>query len=116
VQYTYARVSSILRKQQPLNSGVVLSAELLPLEEKLILMLSQFSGARSLAVAEYNPSNVALYVYNVAKTFNSFLSEHKVLTAESADKLELRLQLCVATRKIIKHCMELLGASVPEKM
>jgi arginyl-tRNA synthetase len=116
VQYTYARVSSILRKQQPVNSGVVLSSELLPLEEKLILILSQFSGARALAVAEYNPSNVALYVYNVAKTFNSFLSEHKVLQAESADKIELRLQLCVATRKIIKHCMELLGAAVPEKM
>jgi arginyl-tRNA synthetase len=116
VQYTYARISSILRRQSPASITADFSIGLLPLEEKLVIMLTQFSTARALAVSEYNPSNIALYVYNLAKAFNSFLAEHKILQAESVEKMELRLQLCAATRKVIKHCMDLLGAHVPEKM
>ncbi|TKK64777.1 arginine--tRNA ligase [Ilyomonas limi] len=116
IQYTYARIKSILRKEnsaiQAANTGNVL----LPLEKELIVQAEQFPTIIAEAAEAYDPSKVAVYIYNYAKTFNSFYTEHSVTNAESAEKKNLRLQLCVLTAHIIKTGMCLLGIEVPERM
>ncbi len=114
VQYTHARIKSILRKEQP--KGIPLSAHLLPLEKDIIIDLEQFSAVISEAADDYDPSKIAMYVFNLAKTFNSFYTEHSIANAETADKKELRLQLAYLTAHTIKTAMSLLGIRVPERM
>ena len=117
VQYTHARIKSILRKeplsndQQPLASN-----DLLKLEKEVIVMLEQYPDAIEQACSEHNPSVIAMYVFNLAKTFNSFYTEHSIANAETADKKQLRLQLAVMTANALKSGMELLGIRVPERM
>jgi arginyl-tRNA synthetase len=114
VQYTHARIKSILRREQP--KGATYSSALFPLEKELIITLEQFSTVITDASYEHDPSKIAIYVYNLAKTFNSFLTEHFVLRAETEDKKELRLQLATLTAHVIKTGMGLLGIKVPERM
>ncbi len=117
VQYTHARIKSILRKesladyQQPLASS-----DLLKMEKEVIVMLEQYPDAIKQATIEYNPSVIAMYVFNLAKTFNSFYAEHSIANAETTDKKQLRLQLATMTANILKSGMELLGIRVPERM
>jgi arginyl-tRNA synthetase len=117
VQYTHARISSILRKANytPVSNYNYAEA-LLPLEHKLLFNLLQFDAARQQAYTEYNPSVICNYVFAVAKAFSSFVAEHKVLNAEREEKQLLRLALCFGAKKIIAHCMGLLGIEVPERM
>ena len=114
IQYTYARTKSILRKEQP--SGSPLSGTLLPLEKRVILELEKYPDIIEKAAKEMNPSEVAGYVYGLAQTFNSFVTELRILTAETDDKKELRLQLCQMTVNVIRSAMGLLGIQVPERM
>ncbi len=65
---------------------------------------------------EMNPSLVVNYVYSLAKIFNSFYSEHSVSRAETEEKKQLRLRICVMTANIIHSSMSLLGIKVPERM
>ena len=131
VQYTYARIKSILRKDDSLQltddskkkdvSSQLLDVSktntgLLPLEKDVIVHLEQFPTALEQAAAEHNPSVIAGYVFNLAKTFNSFYVEHSIANAESAEKKQLRLQLAIMTGNVIKSGMELLGINVPERM
>jgi arginyl-tRNA synthetase len=119
VQYAYARIRSILRKEAVNNEQRTTNNEqspLLPLEKELIVTIEKFSGILSQACAEMNPSVIANYVYNVAKTFNSFYAEHSVSNAESDEKKILRLQLCNLTAITIRITMALLGIKVPERM
>lgn len=116
IQYTYARIKSILRKEGNAIQDVNTSNNLLPLEKELIVLAEQFPTVIAEAATEYDPSKVAIYIYNYAKTFNSFYTEHSVSNAESAEKKSLRLQLCVLTAQIIKTGMHLLGIQVPERM
>jgi arginyl-tRNA synthetase len=114
VQYTHARIKSILRKE-PVGT-VVIKDPLLALEKELLITLEQYPATIEQAAAEYNPSLVANYVYAVAKTFNSFYTGHSVTNAESAEKKQLRLRLCQMTANIIASAMDLLGIRVPERM
>lgn len=114
VQYAYARTQSILRKEQPRSAA--LSDTLLPIEKKVILELEKFPAIIKQACEEMNPSVIAGYAFRVAQTFNSFLSEVKVLTAETPEKKELRLELSQLTVHTIKSAMALLGIKVPERM
>ena len=116
IQYTHARIRSILRKEQPSASEPVATGNLLKLEKTLLLLLEQYPAIISQAAAEYNPSVIAIYTYQVAKTYNSFYTEHSVLSAETTEKKELRLKLCQLTANVIKHAMALLGIRVPERM
>ena len=68
------------------------------------------------AANEYNPSVLAIYAFTVAKTYNSFYTEHSVLNAESVEKKQLRLHICILTADVIKKSMNLLGIRVPERM
>ena len=86
------------------------------LERQLIIKLEQYSDSIEEAAFELNPSIIANYVYQLAKTFNSFYTEHSVANAESEEKKQLRLRIAVMTVNIIKSAMELLGIKVPGRM
>ncbi|MCC7401682.1 MAG: arginine--tRNA ligase [Chitinophagaceae bacterium] len=120
IQYTYARIRSILRKEDITDESKVFiddtATPLLNLEKQLIISLEQFPSMIQQAAEEHNPSVLAIYVFNAAKLFNTFYSEHSVLNAESAGKKQLRLQLSIMTANIIKTATALLGIRVPERM
>ena len=117
VQYTHARIKSILRKE-PLadHQPLLTNSDLLKLEKEVIVMLEQYPEAIEQASIEHNPSIIAMYVFNLAKTFNSFYTEHSIANAETLDKKQLRLQLAVMTANTLKSGMELLGTRMPERM
>lgn len=114
VQYTYARIKSILRKEQP--KGTSYSPGLLPMEKNILISLEQFPTIIQEAGNEHDPSQIAIFVFNLAKAFNSFYTEHSVTHAETEDKKELRLQLSQLTAQVIENSMKLLGVNVPERM
>lgn len=119
VQYTYARIQSILRKVGeglPVINDLLTGSLLLPLEKQLIVFLEKYSNTISEAGEEMNPSIIANYVFNLAKLYNSFYTEHSVANAENEEKKKLRLQLSVMTANVIKSGMQLLGIRVPDKM
>lgn len=130
VQYTHARIKSILRKEPASPAGrqgtagheqgtrtqTQVCTSLLKLEKDLVIMLEQYPTIIEQAVAEHNPSLVAIYVFNLAKSFNTFYTEHSVMNAESEEKKQLRLQLSEMTANVIASGMSLLGIRVPERM
>ncbi len=116
VQYTHARIKSILRKQSGVRSRESGAANLLKLEKDLIILLEQYPAIIEQAVAEHNPSLIAIYVFTVAKSFNTFYTEHSVMNAESEEKKQLRLKLSEMTANVIASGMSLLGIKVPERM
>lgn len=117
VQYTHARIRSILRKAQiGVRSQESLVGSLLKLEKDLIILLEQYPTIIEQACTEHNPSVIAIYVFNLAKSFNSFYTEHSVMNAESEEKKQLRLQLSAMTANVIASGMGLLGIKVPERM
>ena len=115
VQYTHARIKSILRKQAA-SSELRVTSGLLKLEKELIILLEQYPAVIEQACLEHNPSVVAIYVFNLAKSFNTFYTEHSVMNAESEEKKQLRLQLSAMTANVIASGMSLLGIKVPERM
>ena len=119
IQYTYARISSILRKlnyQASTEITVDSNDTWLPLEKELIVILEQFPVVLHDAGIEQDPSKVAIYIFNLAKTFSSFYSEHSIANAENSSKKNLRIMLSVFTATVIKNGMKVLGIKVPERM
>ncbi len=118
IQFNHARIKSILRKEaKELGVGNwELGEGFLPLEKELIVALEQYPVIIEQAGAEMNPSAIAIYIYNIAKTFSSFYTEHSIANAETADKKNLRLQLASMTANVIKSGMQLLGVAMPERM
>jgi len=126
VQYTYARIQSVLRKvdSSPLtvDSNILpdnrqpTTDNLLPLEKELILTIEQYSTIIEQAANDLNPSVIANYVFDLAKTFNSFYTEHSIANAESEEKKHLRLHIACMTANVIKSGMQLMGIQVPERM
>ncbi len=118
IQYTHARIKSILRKQadNTWKEAGVSSSHLLPLEKMLATQLEQFSTIINEAANEHDPSKLAIYIFNLAKIFSSFYTEHSIMSAESEEKKMLRLKLAQLTSHTIKTGMELLGIQVPERM
>ena len=116
IQYTHARIKSILRKQKAIGSRESGAGSLLKLEKALILLLEQYPTIIEQACEEHNPSVIAIYVFNLAQSFNTFYTEHSVMNAESEEKKQLRLQIIEMTAGIISSAMGLLGIKVPERM
>ena len=130
VQYTHARIKSILRKEglggessmvNGQSSMVNETAEgngngLFELEKEMIVNLEQYPVAVEQAGIEHNPSVIANYVFNLAKIFNSFYAEHSISKAETEIKKQLRLQIANMTANTIKSGMQLLGIRVPVRM
>jgi arginyl-tRNA synthetase len=119
IQYTHARIKSILRKasseEQPQTTDHKLQT-LLPLEKELSIHLEMFPTELQNAANDHDPSKVAIYIFNLAKIFNSFYTEHSIGNAENAEKKALRLQLAQLTAQVIKNGMTVLGIKVPERM
>lgn len=115
VQYTYARIRSILRKESAV-AGEAVGSELLQREKELLVLLEQFDSELEQALQEHNPSLIAIYAFNVAKAYNTFYTIHSVMNAESAEKKQLRLRLCALSANTIAAAMRLLGIRVPERM
>ncbi len=115
VQYTYARIKSILRKTTT-DHRLPVTDSLLKLEKDVIMVLEQFPAAIEQAAFEHNPSAIAIYVFDLAKTFNSFYTIHSIASAETEEKKQLRLSIAGMTANVIKSSMELLGIHVPERM
>jgi arginyl-tRNA synthetase len=118
VQYTHARIKSILRKNavKTTDDRPLTTDDLLKLEREVIITLEQFPLAIEQAAAEHNPSALAIYVFNLSKIFNSFYTVHSIANAETEEKKQLRLAIAAMTANIIKSSMELLGINVPERM
>ncbi len=120
IQYTYARIRSIMRKAEA--EGIVLPTVLpdtLPLNEKevqLIQKLNSFETVVEQAGKDYSPSGIANYCYELTKDFNQFYHDYSILNAESGEAKTLRLALARNVAKTIKNGMQLLGIEVPERM
>lgn len=120
IQYTYARIRSIMRKAEA--EGIVLPTVLpdtLPLNEKevqLIQKLNSFEAVVEQAGKDYSPSGIANYCYELTKDFNQFYHDYSILNAESGEAKTLRLALAKNVAKAIKNGMQLLGIEVPERM
>ena len=120
IQYTYARIRSVLRKAagqgiditRPLDHDVTLSAK----EEGLVQMLSEFAGVVTQAGTDYSPSTVANYIYDLVKEYNQFYHDFSILREENEALRTFRLVLSANVCKIIKLGMGLLGIEVPERM
>jgi arginyl-tRNA synthetase len=89
---------------------------LLPLEKNIITQLEQFPTIIEEAATFFDPSKIAVYIFNLAKTFNSFYTEHSIANAESEEKKYLRYMLSEFTANTIQTSMRLLGIKVPERM
>jgi len=115
IQYTYARIKSILRKANEFNN-VSTNIDLNEKEKGLIKLLHEFPQVLIDAGKEYSPALVANYVYELAKDYNGFYHDHNILKEENEEVKNFRLQLSSFTATTIKNCMGLLGISVPERM
>jgi arginyl-tRNA synthetase len=116
VQYTHARIKSILRKEPISKHKSEFSEPLLKLEKDLLVALEQYGAILSQAALDLNPSLLAGYAFQLAKTFNSFYTEHSVANAETEEKKQLRLRISMMTSNTIASAMNLLGIKVPERM
>ncbi len=116
VQYTHARIKSILRKQEDTILLSISNDSLLPLELELTKQLEIFPTVLAEAANEHDPSKVAIYVFELAKTFNGFYTQHSIANAESDEKKSLRIYLSKLTAQVLQRGMSVLGIRVPERM
>ena len=120
IQYTYARIRSILRKaaEQGISIPETLptNTELSKKEISLIQHLNGFTSALRQAGQDYNPASIANYCYELVKEYNQFYHDFSVLREEDANKQIVRLALSSAVAKVVKNGMSLLGIEVPERM
>ncbi len=118
IQYTYARIRSILRKAEA--EGLVAKADAdIALNEKeiaLIQKMSEYGAAVAQAGKDYSPSGIANYCYELTKAFNQFYHDYSILGAETQELKQMRLALAKNVAKTIKNGMSLLGIEVPERM
>ena len=120
IQYTYARIRSVMRKAEAdgLQVPAVLPADA-PLNDKeinLIQKLNDYGAAVVQAGQDYSPSGIANYCYELTKEFNQFYHDYSILNAESQEEKITRLVLANNVGKVIKNGMALLGIEVPERM
>ena len=120
IQYTYARIRSILRKAAAQGIAIPTAvADNAPMNEKeiaLIQKMNDFGAAVAQAGVDYSPSGIANYCYELTKEFNQFYHDYSILNADTEDEKTTRLVLAQNVAKVIKNGMELLGIEVPERM
>ncbi|MDE6158893.1 MAG: arginine--tRNA ligase [Bacteroidaceae bacterium] len=120
IQYTYARIRSILRKAEAQGIGIPAElptqAELSDKEISLIQHLNDFPAVVRQAGSDYNPSCIANYCYDLVKEYNQFYHDFSVLREEDKQKQAVRLALSAAVSQVVKNGLGLLGIEVPERM
>jgi arginyl-tRNA synthetase len=120
IQYTYARIRSVLRKAAgqgielpaALPAGMTISEK----EETLIQRIADYAQAVKEAGAEYSPAHIANYLYDLVKEYNQFYHDYSILGEEDAGLKRFRLVLSANVAKVIQSGMSLLGIEVPERM
>ena len=118
IQYTHARICSVLRKAEEagINYSARTAVELLPEEIELIKSLAELPSVVAAAGENFAPSMIAAYAYELAKTFNGYYHDHSILREEDEAKRAMRLQLAAVVAQVIRKSMSLLGIEVPERM
>lgn len=120
VQYTHARICSMIRKakEQAIDFQLqsISDSTLSPTEQELIYLLGTYKAKIEEAAAQYSPAIIAQYAYDVAKQFNKLYNELSILNEEDAIKRNIRLTLAELTGKTIREAFELLGITSPERM
>lgn len=116
IQYTYARINSILTKAEYTSTQNETPEQLSAIERDLLVALSKYEAAIEVAAKEYNPAHIANYIFELAKLYNKFYHEEPILKTEDQQLRQFRLDLSVATASVIKKGMSLLGISVPDRM
>ena len=120
IQYTYARIRSILRKAEAEGFAIPASLEAnMPLNEKeieLIQKIGEFGAAVEQAGKDYSPSGIANYCYELTKAFNQFYHDYSILGADTKEEKLVRLVLAANVAKTLRNGMALLGIEVPERM
>ena len=118
IQYTHARIRSIMRKAE--EAGIAtedfLSAPLLQEEVELIKALAEYPAVVRTAGEQFAPSVIAAYAYDLAKQFNGYYHDHSILKEENTAVRSLRLKLAQEVARVIRSAMALLGINVPERM
>ena len=118
IQYTHARIRSIMRKAE--EAGIAtdnfLGAPLLQEEVELIKALSEYPAVVRTAGEQFAPSVIAAYAYDLAKQFNGYYHDHSILKEENSAVRSLRLKLASEVARVIRSAMSLLGINVPERM
>ena len=118
IQYTYARIRSILRKAEEagIDTATLPNVPLAQKEIDLIQKISEYANAVAQAGKDYSPSGIANYCYELTKAFNQFYHDFSILGADNEDQKKFRLVLAANVAKTIKNGMALLGIEVPERM
>ena len=116
IQYTYARIRSILRKAPAIPAAQEGPVSLSEKEVELIQKMNEYGAAVEQAGKDYSPSGIANYCYELTKVFNQFYHDYSILNEPDEQKKAVRLMLAKNVAKIIKSGMGLLGIEVPERM
>lgn len=117
IQYTHARIRSVVRKWEAAGSPTgERQGPLSDLERELIILLYRYPGAILEAAREFDPSHLATYAFHLAKQYNRFYAEHPILQAETPGQQHFRVQLSMHLARVLKHSFGLLGIDVPEVM
>jgi len=125
IQYTHARIRSIIRKAQELHNLAIDDAQqitdwtvtnITPKEKEIIKAIYDMPNVIQEAANNYSPAMVAKYVYDVAKSFNSFYQDTPILKETNVNNMVFRLYLCKMVSTVIRNSMAVLGIEVPEKM
>jgi len=118
IQYTYARIQSILRKAKELNVDTLISIDrtLHPKEKELLKLLQEYPMTIQLAATQKSPAIIANYTYDVVKEYNSFFQNVQILGTDNLEDQSFRVVLSDEVGKVIKSAFGLLGINVPERM
>ena len=118
IQYTHARICSVLRKaaEAGIDYSEPVRASYLPEERELVKMLTEYPSVVKAAGENFAPSLIAAYIYELAKQFNGYYHDHSILKEEQADVRCMRLRLAQQVARVIRLGMKLLGIDVPERM
>ena len=117
IQYTYARIRSVLRKSKVKSQKSKETAVILhPKEKSVLKLIHDFPKVVTESAETYNPGRIANYVYELAKEYNQFYQEIPILKVEKEEEKNFRLLLSEKTAETIKSALQLLGIEAPEKM
>ena len=116
VQYTHARIKSVLRKAEYTGADVKTPASISPYERDLIQALANYPSIIEASAQEFSPAQLANYAYDLAKLYNKFYHEETILKAEDENVKGFRLQMSASAARIIAESMNMLGIQVPERM
>jgi arginyl-tRNA synthetase len=120
IQYTYARICSVIRKAGELDISPInkinTSLELSAKEKSLLSLVHEFPAVVEDAGTNYSPALIANFIYELAKEFNQFYHDHSILKEENGERRDFRVKLSEIIGQVIKNGMDLLGIEVPERM